>query len=530
MVKTMKKWLAVSLAGALTLSLAACNDKGGTKMNVGSKVTYTENDVYPIQCDDELTVWMTLNNFLSTEVTNFGDTELAKQLEEDTGIKVKYIHPAQGGQSEQFNLMIASEELPDIIQYDWTNYGAQAAIDDGTILPLNDVIDKWAPNLKKVLNDYPKYDKMVKTDEGNYYIFPCLAGEDKFRIYTGPVVRQDWLDKLGMDVPETIDDWDKMLRGFKNELGVSLPISASMSNLATIFSGAYGVYQVMYLENGKPVYGQAQEGWKDFLKQMNKWYKEGLIDQNVATFDSNMLTTNMLNDRVGATFTGGASGIGRWTQSRTDGKDFRPVGAPYPVKTKGSKPQFSTLSTGYYPASSYAISGQCKNPELAARFMDYGYTEKGSMLYNFGIEGITYEMKDGNFKFTDSVLNNPDGFQKGIIRYAMGGYSGPFLMDKRLDIGLLAKPQAAYDAVATWMDTDMEKHLMPPITYTTEEQSEIANIQAELDTYVTEMTLKFVTGAEPLENFDKYQSRLESFKLNRMLEITEAALDRYENR
>lgn len=525
-----KKWLAGILAGAMVVSMTACN---GSKQaeNQGSEVIYAENGVYPISCEDELTVWMTLNNFLSTEVTNFGETELAQELKKNTGINVQYLHPSQGGESEQFNLLIASGDLPDIIQYDWTNYGAQAAIDDGVILSLNDELEKWAPNLTKVLKDYPNYDKMVKTDEGNYYVFPCLAGEGKFKIYTGPVVREDWLDKLGMDAPETIDDWDTMLRGFKNKLNADLPLSTSANYLTTIFSGAYGVYSGVYLQDGKLVYGQIQDGWKDLLKQLNTWYNDGLIDQSLASFDTNLLTTNMLNDRVGATFTGAASGVGRWRQSRTDGADFRPIGVQYPVLNKGDRPGFSTLSTGYYPGSSFAISGKCKNPELAVRFMDYGYTEEGSMLYNLGIEGVTYEFdENGEFKFTDSVLNYKEGFQKGIIRYAMGGYSGPFLMDKRIDIGLLGEPKEAFEATSTWMETDMEEHVMPPLTYTTEEQSELSGIRSELDTYVGEMTLKFITGAESLDQFEEYQERLKAFRVDRLLELTEAALERYNKR
>lgn len=527
-----KKWLSVLLAASMLITLTACSDTKDVT-TTGSEVKLAANGVYPVECADELTVWSELNATLSTRVTNFGDTELAKDLEERTGIKVTYIHPAQGQGSEQFNLMIASNELPDIIQHEWYNYGAQTAIDSGYILSLNDIIDKWAPNLKKVLSERPEIDKTIKTDEGNYYVFPFLRESSVDCIYSGPIVRQDWLDKLNMEAPETIEEWEKLLWALKKELNVDIPFSASATNLHYTFAGAYGIFQDMFVDSdGKAKYGPALDEWKEYLTQMHKWYNEGLIDKNIASFDQTVHTANILNGRVGATFGSAGGGVGKWMNAKkTTDATFKVIGVPYPVAQKGEVPKFANQENVYHAASSYAISGQCKNPELAARFLDYGYSEEGRMLYNFGVEGESYTItKDGYPKYDEALLIGEDNGGKLISMYVMGNYSGPFVQDSRVVEQVQNDPKEIRQSVLIWADNDMEKNQMPLISFTAEEQTELSNLRSEIKTYTKEMTMKFITGIESLDKFEKYQEQLKKFKLDRMVEIYNQALKRFNAR
>lgn len=529
LVKNSKRALTMVLALGLVLSATGCGKKEDSVLT-GSTVKLADGGVYPIQCDDELTVWGQLDTNLSTQVSNFGETELAKKLKEKTGVNVTYVHPAQGQLTEQFNLLIASGKLPDIIQYSWYGFGAQSAIDSGYIMKLNDVLEKWAPNLSKQLSEDEHYDRMVKTDEGSYYVFPFFRGDKKDCVYSGPIIRKDWLDKLGMDVPETIDEWDTMLRRFKNELNVDIPLSARLNHLYTLFGGAYGVGQTYLLDdNGKVKYGPAEDKFKDFLTLLNGWYKEGLLDVNIANVDSKTLETYMLNDRVGATLGSAAGELGKWVRTKK-GTGFDLVGAHYPVMNKGEKSRISTREWEYNPSSSYAISAQCKNPELAVRFLDYGYSDEGRMLYNFGTEGLTYNMVDGNPVFTDLLTKSEAGLSVELKKYAMGSYSGPFVQDSRVVEQMQAEPPQVRPAVLAWDDTDAEKHIMPLITENKDEAKEMSKLASEINTYSSEMMIKFVVGAEPLDNFEAYQRQLKDFGLDRALEIKEQALKRYYDR
>ena len=530
--KRLKKCLAAILASSLLFSFAGCDKK--EEVASGSPVKTSGEKIYPVECEDSVSVWMALNAQLSTQVTNFGETELAKALEERTGIKVEYIHPAQGQGSEQFNLMIASGELPDVIQWNWAGYGAQTAIDSKYILSLNDVFDKWAPNVKALLEKNQDIDKMVKTDAGTYYVFPSLRGSKIDCVYTGLIIRQDYLDKLNMDVPETMDEWEAVLKGFKNEIGVSIPFSCMNSYLADLFAGAWGVKSGFYIDdNGKVQYGPSQDAYFDYLTKMNQWYEEGLLDSNIAGVDSNTITSNMLSDKLGATVGTAAGSVGKWTLAMKDrNADFKLVGAPSPVLKKGERPQFAIRDWDYLTSSSFAITGQCKNPELAARFLDYGYSEEGSMLYNFGLEGVTYEMKDGEPAFTELIMNNPDGkdISTALSPYTMSSYSGPFMQDPRVVEIMQSVPKQSREAVLTWADTDMEKHQIPLVSMTYDESREYANAMSEVSTYVNEMTMKFIVGIEPLENWSVYKERLGKFGIDRAIEIYQGAVDRYNKR
>ena len=213
------------------------------------------------------------------------------------------------------NLMFASGELPDIINWDWRAYGADKAMDNKYIIALNDVIDKYAPNLKSLIASDGDLEKMLKTDNGSFYAFPFLRGDDELCTYSGPIVRKDWLDKIGMDIPETVDEWETMLRKFKTELNVETPLTCTSAAFKDGFiSGAFDAPYCFYIDdNGKAKYGPIEPGFKDFLVTMNKWFNEGLLDKNVATVtDTGAL---ILNERAGATFGFVGGGIGTFLEN-----------------------------------------------------------------------------------------------------------------------------------------------------------------------------------------------------------------------
>lgn len=171
---------------------------------------------YPVKTDVTLTYWSILNANVSSNYKSLADTPFAKELEKETGIKVEYLHPSSSA-NEAFNLMIASEDLPDIIEYWWLDFpgGPEQAIQNNIILRANDYIDKYAPNLKKFLQEHPEVDKMVKTDNGSYYGFPMIRGDELLLTFQGLAIRNDWLQEVGLEKPETIDEWYVVLEAYR---------------------------------------------------------------------------------------------------------------------------------------------------------------------------------------------------------------------------------------------------------------------------------------------------------------------------
>lgn len=105
-----------------------------------------------------------------------------------------------------------------MMEYGWLVYpgGPEKAIKDNVIIELNDLIDQHAPNIKKYLDENPEIAKQVKTDSGVLYVVPSI-GIGTVNTFSGPLVRKDWLDDLGLQTPETIDEWTTMLRSFKEK-------------------------------------------------------------------------------------------------------------------------------------------------------------------------------------------------------------------------------------------------------------------------------------------------------------------------
>lgn len=497
---------------------------------------------YPVKTDVTLTYWSILNANVSSNYKSLADTPFAKELEKETGIKVEYLHPSSSA-NEAFNLMIASEDLPDIIEYWWLDFpgGPEQAIQNNIILRANDYIDKYAPNLKKFLQEHPEVDKMVKTDNGSYYGFPMIRGDELLLTFQGLAIRNDWLQEVGLEKPETIDEWYVVLKAFKEKLNKPYALSWNLQGTPNplypmfvngAFCGAFGIIPTFYQEDGVVKYGPYEKGYQEFIELLVKWYKEGLIEQNFATMDNQAWEAKVVSGEVGALLLNVGGGLGKFIPllaERDPKADLQPV--PYPTLNKGEIPKFGQQDFPYSKTYMTAITTNCKNAEIAARWLDYGYSEAGTLLYNFGIEGVSYEMVNGYPTMTNEVMKNPNGLPVAYAwaSYARAPYGGPFIQRREYSEQYNQLP-AQKEALKIWPQTNAGKYLMPPVTATPDESTELANIMNDVTTYVEEFTMKVLLGVEPVENFDKYFAQLKSMNIERAIEIKQAALDRYNKR
>lgn len=546
----MKKWIASTLTVVLaTGALAACSSKDEDKTDKASPApsasagasAAAEAVTYPLKTDKTLSYWGELNGNLTGVKSSHAEVPFFQEWQKRTGVPLKFVEPPTGQAKEALNVMLASGDLPDMIEYNFVSDfpgGPEKAIKDGYILKLNDLIDKYAPNLKKYLKEHPEVDKMVKTDSGSYYAFPFIRGDEYLQVFQGPIIRKDWLDELGMPVPETIDDWTATLKAFKEKKGAAAPLSFISKprffneSYNGAFMGAFGVKRDFFIDNGKIKFGPAEAGFKNYLSLFRQWYQDGLLDKNIATVDTKALDGNFGSNATGASIGNAGGGIGKW-QPIVAAKDPKAVlvAAPYPVVKKGDVAMFGQKSSAYDTGGMVAITAKSKNAELAVKLLDYGYSEEGHMFFNFGTEGVSYKMENGYPKYTDLLMKNPDKLApaQAISSYARGSYNGPFVQDKRYAEQFFAL-QTQRDAVNVWKNTDTSKYNLPLLTPTPEESSEFATIMNDINTLVDEMSLKIILGSAPADEFDNYVKKMKSLKLDRAIEIEQAALDRYNKR
>lgn len=509
-------------------------------------VVGSAKSVYPLQTSGTLKYWMELHQNTALITTNFGSLPLAKELEKRTGIKVEYIHPAVASQgvgatgraTEAFNLMIASGDLADIVEYYWRYIpgGPTAAIKNGLIIRLNEPMQKWAPNLRAFLRKNPDIDKMIKTDNGDYFVFPFIRGEGPLLSTAGLIVRKDWLDELGLAIPTTIDEWYVVLKAFKEKKGATAPLTLQKGDLRQDFSNAFGVFAPsmgngFYVDRGKVKYGWIEPGFKNFYATMNKWFKEGLLDPNFSTVSASTIDANIASGKSGVAHGSGGSGLGRWLPVLLKANPKADLaGCPWPAAKKGERIAKFGYCQAVWPGEggNAAITTRCKNIEAAMQLLDYNYGPEGNVLMNFGIEGQSYNMVNGYPAYTEAIMKAPAITQE-MSKYMRGHTNGPFVQDPRYIEQYYALPQQR-QAQQQWMKTDAVKYQLPPVTPTDAEVSEVGRIMSDISTYNDEMFMKFVLGTEPLENFDKYVAQVKKLGVDRVVAIYQAAYDRYRKR
>lgn len=493
---------------------------------IGCKLNSKKNN---INKNTELTYWIRNNSNITALNMDFNDTPFVKKLNMATGINVKYIIQEDSDVESRLELMLASSNMPDIVDWSWGMLyfgGAQKMIDNGYIIRLNELIEKNSPNFLKLLTNNPRLKESISSYDGSCFNYPFVQLDKSLENVYGLMVRKDWLDELGIGVPETISEWETMLRLFKNEKNASAPLCIQTSCQG--FMGAFGVIDDFYRDDYTIKYGRIEPGYKEYLTLMNKWYDEGLLTADYGNINPQSIERLVCTNQAGAIAAYAGSGMRRITEIMVEkNSKFRLAAAPCPTIEKGKIPEFgmnneSTLRSGT------AITGQCKSPELAAKYLDYGYSAEGHLLYNFGIEGESYTLKNGLPTYTGAITDNGDNlsFGQALAMYARSSYFGPFEQDKRYLSQYYELPEQR-EATFVWNSGDEDRHTLPCLTYPPGENDELDGIMASIKKYTDEMDLKFILGAEPLDNFDKYVEDIKSMNIDRAIEIQDKAYKRY---
>ena len=468
-----------------------------------------------------------MNSAWADLVTDFNELPFFQEMERITGVHIEWMLAPVGQEKEQFNLMVNSGDLPDIITHDAGLYtypgGGDKAVQDGAYLRLNELMEEYAPNYWNLINSTENFRSETKTDEGNIWAFSMVEAERQ-GAWTGLVLRQDWLDQLGMETPVTYDDWHEMLTRFKDELGADVPLQLAANvfwNDDSLIAG-YGVGYRFYQVDGTVKYGPLEEGWREYLTMLHQWYEEGLIDSEFSTRSSEDLERMMYTDESGVWFDGFYMLNTR--KQLAENENFRLVGINTPVRAEGEVAHLRQ-SNNYVRGYETAITSACKNPELAVKYLDYIYSDEGFMLSNYGVEGVSYTLdENGQPQWTDLVLHNPDGMN---INYAIHYYAlhhGPLNRVWNRDAAGYTDDENACEGI--WGISD-DAYVMPAITMTADEGTEFANIMTDADAYVNEMAVKFVNGMADLNDFDAFTAQLKAMRVEDAIAIQQAALTRF---
>lgn len=547
-----KKALAFLLTAMMTASMVSCGGNNTTSTSTDSsketestaasdsasseEVVTDPNEVpdveLPLTTEPvTLTYWVTFPSS-GVSMNDLNENAFYQEMEKRTGVHIEFQMISSTERTTNFNLLIASNALTDLIYTGASLYseGVDAAIDDGYFMDLTDKIPEYMPHYQAIRMSDEEYYKLSTTDSGRMgavYEFR----QSKQGPWLGLWMRQDWLDKVGMEIPETYDQWHDVLTAFKDQCGATAPLILNWSGSdgeIGMMSAGYGVYNKWQLdETGKVNFGPYMDGWKDYVTTMHQWYTEGLIDPDFMATDQRM--PDMTAVVTGAT--GAFTSLYTYPpmyESSSEDPNMNLTAVNPPVVNEGDTLHIRLRDS--YTSGNTAINAECENWEIALKWLDYLYTEEGARLANYGIEGDTYTMVDGKPAYTDKILNSPDGI---TMAQAMDLYLCPSAglanwSDWTRE--LQAVPQKCIDAYDVWAEADMS-YTLPTISLTQEESVERAAIYADVSTYVKEKTAQFISGALDIEsNWDQYMADLKSMNIERAIEITQAAYDRYQAR
>ncbi|MFC9708550.1 ABC transporter substrate-binding protein [Paenibacillus sp. NPDC056933] len=483
---------------------------------------------YPYKKDVTLDVWMPAN----PNVPDMNKQVVQKQVQQLTGIKVNFITPPVGQEADAFTLMISSGELPDII-INPERYpgGLEAGLNDGAYLDLTDLMETNAPNYSAWRNSDETRRKTTVTDTGKLLGFYGIAPYSEWTWF-GTLIKKEALEKTGLDVPATIEEWHTFLKKSK-EVGYAEPLNygSSYGQVFTgIINGAYGVWDWTFLDaNGKVAWGPAQPKAKEYLTTMQQWNKEGLLNRDWATADFNQRMASAISDKTAVMMDSPDTMWSYWKQQN----DIDFVGALNPVLNKGDK-SATTYKNFKRTGTTAAITTQCEDVEAAMAWLDFNYSKKGWEILNYGEYGTVHLIDENGkpyFHEDSYIYKDPDGqpVATTLLKYRM--HSWPAIRDEHNSNPLIvAKGSYSGDIRKEWtenMDTSMA---MPPITFTQEEASREAELGNQLSTLRGEYFAKIIMGELQVDAYDKFLTEAKKMGLDEFLSIHQAALDRYNQR
>ena len=539
-VKTVFCTLTVLALLFAVLAVSACGQKKGGQPSlegVTQSITFTG---YPIDTKGETISWFNnrMGYWPNEQYATANDSPFHSGLAEMLGVKIDWQFPVVGTAGNQaLNLALASRDVPNIIYAGGLMSQADLLIDEGAIYDLTPYLEKWSQAYWKLLQSNPEYNRAMKTDSGKYYGYGFFREDGGWNdTYLGPVVNKTWLDELGLPVPKTISDWDRTLRAFKERYGATLSFSWSrVISPGSAISGAFGAYSFadhrLYVdENGKVRHANTQPEYRKQLEQFAIWWQDGIIDQDILSINDTMVRTNALNKKVGLSITSMGQ-LSSWIQdAEGSGSDAEWIGIEYPTGDDGTLVQ---VPGGLGIGAGVGVISTSVKPEqleLAMRMLDYGYTDEGSLYWNFGKQGLSWDYgADGKPAFLPLLTEDPSGLSASVDKYAGSVWNGN-CVQATIMIYMKNTPEAiAANDLWYWPNEEITASNKIPsgMSLTSEESIRSGELSSAISTYVSESTVQFFTGQASFDTWDAYVARVNALGIEELLSIQQAAYDRY---
>lgn len=495
-------------------------------------------------------------------VENYETNTFTQWLEEQTNVHIEWQTAPLEEREAALTLRLASGDYPDIIM-DFNPspsviqlYGSQ-----GMFLPLNDLIEQHGPMTKLHWETTPAARVASTAPDGNIYSLPSINDCYHCTMSAKLWINREWLDTLGLEMPQTTEEYAEVLRAFKdgdpngNGEADEIPLTGSAiqggawhGSPDEFFMGSFiyhpGNKLRLIQDAGTVTAIYAQEAWREGTKYLAGLAAEGLLAPDIFTNDRDQIRS-IGDGRDGTailgscpagwfgefmTFTAGQSGP--WDAYTAVSPLEGPDGTRYAMHDTYQAPIVGT----------FIITDKCENPELAMQWADFlGRVEPTTR----SIHGV----KDEDWRWAEEGEIGIDGEQAwwaSITDVANlpsqnvhWSQDGPSVRTAKYRLAQVVEDPdnitagANLEVVLYNLSNELyapyapaEPMNLPPMYFTEEQANEIATVLPQLETFVDETFAQAVTGQIDIEaEWDDYLSNLEAIGLSRFVEIHQEVLD-----
>ena len=537
----------VALLG-VTASLTACGGGSGNTVESGTVNTNTEQTSFNIISG------------ISALSGGYDSNDVLNTMAQNAGISITW-DTMSDSLSEQVNIRIAGNDLPDAFNavgfsnYDLTNYGQ-----DGTFIDLTPYItEEYMPNLTKILEEHPDIRAAITMDDGCIYGLPAgeqmgtagIGKEQDYNIYTIPqysMINKAWLDELGLEVPTTLDELHDALKAFKdndmsatyygNDAGSTIPMSFGIDQWCwgqNIFYAGFGFTNwtndicndLILQPDGTVNFVSDDDNYRAALEYFHDWFAEGLIDQEAFS---------QTDTQYMAKCSQGEVGVATWWYIEELMGDYAEDYVFLPV-LEGPDGSYNVTvrDGGGINSGNLSITSACESPINLLKFYDQWYDPENVMQLQYGPIGTYFTEQDENGlwqSITDAEAQEKFGKSAGEVKSEYEVYGPKLILSDYYATTFEMEPRAIdrlTDLYDYWMPFVKNTTCYPiDCVYTEDELDTIDKWRVDFENFVAEQEATWLRdGGITDETWAAYKDNLNSYGMQELLEVYQAAYDRY---
>ncbi|MFP5315377.1 MAG: ABC transporter substrate-binding protein [Actinomycetes bacterium] len=526
-------YLTASLALASSALLAGCS--GGDTASVEDKSADYGFNAEGLPIVDE-TLTLTFGGTKSALAPDYSGMELVKQWEKDTNVAITWENLPEQVYAEKKNLMLASEELPDVL-YNTGLTDAEIVQNgsNGTLLPLEDLIAEHAPTFSKILEDRPDIRAAITASDGHIYSLPSIEELGILQYPNFLYINKSWLDALDLPMPTTIDEYREALEAFAtqdpngNGEADEIPLSfrtdsfcANPHDLIAALGGQPENNDHRIVRDGKVEFTANTDGYKAGVEALADWYADGLIDpesfsqDDVAYLSKGKSTTPTL----GSFFW--------WELKEMVGEeridDYEMVGI---LEGVNGEKLASVANNQEISRGAMAITRANEYPAATMRWADRLYDPVMSAQASWGPIGVTLE-EDENGVLVQ--IPAKAGESEGERRQQVAPGGPKITTAEHFETVVAPEPRAKerQDLVAEFHAPFKANEAYPPVLLSNEELEQVSFAVTDINSVVKEKFASWVTNGTVAQEWDGYVSQLQTMGVDDVTATYQQAYDRFQ--